>query len=170
MENRMKKPYIIALTVVAVIIIIVVLALLFVPNIWQGIVGERVSIKQASLTWEYNNIDKKYHVSKVTATLTNNGGEQLFNLDILVEGNWRVEYEQEKVFWISVGAGLMPGETRTISDNSWNNWVMGGACTKQQGTCSVTFRVVKFRYNNYPIGGYELSDVYGERTITTHVP
>lgn len=55
----MKKPYIIALTVVAVIIIIVVLALLFVPNIWQGIVGERVSIKQASLTWEYNNIDKK---------------------------------------------------------------------------------------------------------------
>jgi len=161
----MKKPYIIAITVVAVIIIVVVLALLFVPNIRQGIVGERVSIKQASLSWEY--FYGKYHVKNVTVVLSNNGRDQLFNLYIRVEGNWPIEYLSEKGFDISVGAGLNPGETRTISDTQWSNVLMWGACTKQPGAYTVTFRVVKY---NDPIVIREVLEVYGERTITTHVP
>jgi archaellum component FlaF (FlaF/FlaG flagellin family) len=160
----------IVLMIVVAIVAIVIIAIVLFSGVYVPMGTSKVSIKEASLSWEYSNLDKSYHVSHGNVTLTNNGEEQLFNLDILVEGNWPVEYEQEKVFWIDVGAGLMPGETRTISDNNWNNLVMSGACTKQLGTYSVTFRVVKFRYNAYPLGGYEVSEVYGERTTTTHVP
>jgi len=165
-ENRVKKPYLMLMAVVAVIIIVVVLAL-FVSGILNTGFGSVVSIKEASLSWQYNTIDGKYYVSSITVTLTNNGRDQLFDLDIEVVGNWPVEYKQERGFCISVGAGLNPGETRTISRSGWD--LLGVvAGTKQTGTYTVTLRVVKYKYNE-PLFG-EVENVYGELTITTHVP
>jgi len=165
-ENRVKKPYLIAIAIVGIIIIVVVLAL-FVSGILNTGFGSIVSIKEASLSWKYNPIDGKYYVSNITVVLTNNDRDQLFNLDIEVVGNWPVEYEHERGFTISVGAGLNPGETRTISRSGWELLTVV-AGTKQTGTYTVTLRVVKYKYNE-PLFG-EVEKVYGERTITTHVP
>jgi hypothetical protein len=162
-KGRSLRIVLIALVIVVIMAIAVVLAFVFVP---AG--ASRVSIKEASLSWEYNNFDKKYHVGAITAELTNNGRDQIFDLYIQVEGNWPVEYELEKGFDIRVGAGLNPGETRTISDSAFNNWNIHSA-TKQLGTYTVTLRVVKYKYND-PTVFHQVEDVYGERTITTHVP
>jgi len=162
-ENRSKRPYYIGIVAfVAVVVIVAVLAFGGIPRS-----AGAVSINKASLSWEYSNFDQKYHVKTITVELTNNGKDQIFDLFIDVKGNWPVEYENEKGFYIRVGAGLNPGETRTISDSVSNNWNIDSA-TKQTGTYTATLQVIKYKYND-PIVN-QVENVYGERMIDTHVP
>ena len=163
-KSRASRIVLIVGAIVAILIIAIVLAFVVVPG------SSKVSIKEASLSWEYNNLAKYYHVSNVTLKLTNNGKDQLFDLYVQVEGNWPVEYESQRGFYTRVGAGLNAGETRTISDNSWNNWYIGSTTTKQTGTYTATFRVGKITATSNIITGYQFADVYGECTITTRVP
>jgi len=162
---KMKKLHVILIAVVAVLIVIVVLSLLFLPMIFRS--SGRVSMREASLDWEYNNLDNSYYVSRVNVTLANNMTDQIFNLYVEAKGNWPIEYENQKGFYFGVGAGLNPGETRTVSDTSLNNWYLSSAKTKQPGTYTVTFQVVKYKYNDATIR--QVEDVYGELTITTTI-
>jgi len=162
-KNHSSRIVLIVAVIVAIVIIAIVLAFVFVP---AG--ATKVAIKEASLSWQYNSIAQRYQVSNVTLKLTNNGKDQLFDLYVQVEGNWPVEYETERGFYTSVGAGLNPGETRTISASGWG--LLNTAWTSQTGTYRATFRVGKITATSNIITGYQLADVYGECTITTHVP
>lgn len=169
-ESKAKKLPLKAIAVVAVIIIAVISAVVIVPYILSGGLGNRVSINKASLSWQYNSFDQNYYVSAISVELTNNGRDQIFNLYVEAKGNWPVEYEGQRGLHIAVGAGLNPSETRTISRSGIDlAFQLGGnAATKQTGTYTVTLQVVKYKYNDSILA--QVEDVYGEYTITTHVP
>jgi flagellar basal body-associated protein FliL len=112
-KSRSLRLVLIVVAIVAIIIMATVLFFVFVPS---G--AGKVSLKEASLSWEYSQIFEGYYVRSVTLKLTNNGRDQLFNLYVQVEGNWPVEYEYNKGFYTMVGAGLNAGETRTVSSSS----------------------------------------------------
>lgn len=160
----MNRKYIVFFSVIAVVIVVALVVALFlrVPILGPG---STVSIKEASLTWEYSVLDNCYRGKQVRVVLQNNGGVQLFNLYIQATGNWPVDYESEKGFHLAVGAGLNPGETRTITDDGTNNLYIYGAKVKQSGTYSATFQVVKYKYDDSLTGNVE--NVYGELTINT---
>lgn len=162
-KMRLSRIVLIVAVIVAIIIVAVVLAFVFVP---KG--AKRVSIEEASLGWEYNSVAQRYQVNSVTLKLTNNGKEQLFSLYVQVEGNWPVQYESERGFFTSVGAGLNAGETRTISASGWDLF-FGTAWTSQAGTYTATLRVGTITPTSNIITGYQLADVYGECTITTTI-
>lgn len=154
----------VVIAIIAIIIAAIILAFVVLP---AG--SRKVSITDASLGWEYNNLAQRYQTSSINLKLTNNGKEQLFNLYVQVEGNWPVQYESERGFFRSVGAGLNPGETRTISASGWD-LLTTTAWTSQSGTYTATIRVGTITPDSNIITGYHLANVYGECTTTTHVP